>query len=130
MINFLLCKDQEENHTKKQVNEKWRNNLKMCNCCHFTSEFGPDLEHVMIGHFTSEFGPDLEQVMIGPQQRQLFEKAYKTGPLLGKGGFGTVYAGERIKDSLPVAIKVIKKVKIKRWCNDGHNCTKGSLLTT
>ena len=59
--------------------------------------------------------------MIGPQQRQLFEKAYKTGSLLGKGGFGTVYAGERTKDSLPVAIKVIKKVKIKRWCNDGHN---------
>ena len=44
-------------------------------------------------HLTSEFGPDLEPVMIGPQQRQLFEKAYKTGPLLGKGGFGTVYAG-------------------------------------
>ena len=54
--------------------------------------------------------------MTGPQQRQVFEKAYKMGPLLGKGGFGTVYAGERTKDSLSVAIKVIKKAKITQWC--------------
>ena len=48
--------------------------------------------------------------------RQPFERAYKMGLLLGKGGFGTVYAGERTKDSLPVAIKVIKKAKITQWC--------------
>ena len=54
--------------------------------------------------------------MTGPQQRQVFEMAYKMGPVLGKGGFGTVYTGERTKDSLSVAIKVIKKAKITQWC--------------
>ena len=67
-------------------------------------------------HFTSDFGPELEPMMTGPLQRQVFEMAYKMGPLLGKGGFGTVFAGERIKDSLSVAIKVIKKSKITQWC--------------
>ena len=66
-------------------------------------------------HFTSDFGPDLEPIMNG-LQRAPFEMAYKMGPLLGRGGFGTVYAGERTKDQLPVAIKVIKKAKITQWC--------------
>ena len=38
------------------------------------------------------------------------------GPELGKGGFGTVYAGERIKDCHAVAIKHIAKTKISEWC--------------
>ena len=78
-------------------------------------------------HFTSDFGPELEPIMSGPQQRQVFEKAYKLGPLLGKGGFGTVYAGERTKDSLAVAIKVIKKAKITQWCKVCHNFTTKDL---
>ena len=41
--------------------------------------------------------------------------------LVFNGGFGTVYAGERTKDSLSVAIKVIKKAKITQWCKvSGH----------
>jgi len=70
-------------------------------------------------HFTSDFGPDLEPIMNGPM-RAPFELAYKMGPLLGRGGFGTVYAGERTKDQLPVAIKVIKKAKITQWCKEDH----------
>ena len=68
-------------------------------------------------HFTSDFGPDLEPIMTpAGLQREAFERAYRMGALLGKGGFGTVYAGERTKDGLPVAIKVIKKAKITQWC--------------
>ena len=67
-------------------------------------------------HFISDFGPDLEPIMNANNRRQPFERAYKLGPLLGKGGFGTVYAGERTKDDLPVAVKVIKKSKITQWC--------------
>ena len=47
--------------------------------------------------------------------REPFEKAYKVYHVLGKGGFGIVYAGVRNHDGLQVAIKHIAKAKIKDW---------------
>lgn len=47
--------------------------------------------------------------------RDCFEKAYKIRHVLGKGGFGIVYAGVRNADGLDVAVKHIAKAKIKDW---------------
>merc|ERR1712051_144828 len=49
---------------------------------------------------------------MGMISRSEFDKKYTTCSLLGKGGFGAVYAGYRNSDHFPVAIKVINKNRI------------------
>lgn len=44
--------------------------------------------------------------------RSDFDRKYTTCSLLGKGGFGAVYAGYRNTDHFPVAIKVISKNRV------------------
>lgn len=67
-------------------------------------------------------GADLDQVQVGSarfQHREIFEKAYRVGRLIGRGGFGSVYAGVRLRDQKMVAIKHIGRDKIRLWCS-GH----------
>ncbi|XP_058717385.1 serine/threonine-protein kinase pim-1-like [Poecile atricapillus] len=45
----------------------------------------------------------------GPKER------YRVGSLLGRGGFGSVFAATRLSDGAPVAIKCVPRDRIRRW---------------
>lgn len=44
-----------------------------------------------------------------------FKRLYKLGPELGRGGFGAVYSGFRLKDNIPVAVKILPRENISSW---------------
>ncbi|KAB5567201.1 hypothetical protein PHYPO_G00230070 [Pangasianodon hypophthalmus] len=47
--------------------------------------------------------------------REGLEKQYRLGALLGSGGFGSVFAGQRISDGLQVAIKQVCHDRVQQW---------------
>ncbi|XP_028849797.1 serine/threonine-protein kinase pim-2 [Denticeps clupeoides] len=46
---------------------------------------------------------------------EAFERLYRCGDLLGSGGFGSVFAGQRVSDGTQVAIKQITRDRVLQW---------------
>jgi len=61
----------------------------------------------------------------GPRE---FHKLYKLGGILGKGGFGTVFAAIRKKDKTHVAVKEVYKAKIIKKTADGKTPLEVALM--
>ena len=58
---------------------------------------------------------DLHTTKLAPGKKEPLESQYQGGPLRGSGGFGLVYSGIRVANSLPVAIKHVEKDRISDW---------------
>ncbi|RMC09542.1 hypothetical protein DUI87_13695 [Hirundo rustica rustica] len=51
----------------------------------------------------------------GKAQHGLKEEQYRVGSLLGRGGFGSVFAATRLSDGAPVAIKRVPRNRVRHW---------------
>ncbi|KAF1643226.1 Serine/threonine-protein kinase pim-1, partial [Eudyptes chrysocome] len=55
-----------------------------------------------LAHLRSGTGGELHTAKLQPgKEKEPLEKLYQVGPLLGSGGFGSVYSGIRLSDSTP-----------------------------
>ncbi|NXT29578.1 PIM1 kinase, partial [Syrrhaptes paradoxus] len=69
-----------------------------------------------LAHLRSGTGGELHSAKLQPgKEWEPLETLYQVGPLLGSGGFGSVYSGIRISDNTPVAIKHVARDRISEW---------------
>ncbi|XP_054032342.1 serine/threonine-protein kinase pim-1 [Dryobates pubescens] len=69
-----------------------------------------------LAHLRSATGGELHSPKLqSGKEKEPLEKLYRVGPVLGSGGFGTVYSGIRLSDSTPVAIKHVARERISEW---------------
>nr|XP_033775065.1 serine/threonine-protein kinase pim-1 [Geotrypetes seraphini] len=70
-----------------------------------------------LAHLCSSPGGDLPGKLQLPtgREKEPLEKLYQVGPLLGSGGFGSVYSGIRLSDNAPVAIKHVSRDRVVDW---------------
>ncbi|TFJ97118.1 T-lymphocyte surface antigen Ly-9-like [Platysternon megacephalum] len=69
-----------------------------------------------LAHLCSGSGGELHPAKLQPgKDKEPLEKLYQVGPLLGSGGFGSVYSGTRLLDGTPVAIKHVAQDRISGW---------------
>ncbi|XP_042701945.2 serine/threonine-protein kinase pim-1-like [Chrysemys picta bellii] len=69
-----------------------------------------------LAHLCSGSGGELHPAKLQPgKDKEPLEKLYQVGPLLGSGGFGSVYSGTRLSDGAPVAIKHVAWDWISDW---------------
>ncbi|RMC03971.1 hypothetical protein DUI87_19308 [Hirundo rustica rustica] len=68
------------------------------------------------GKLVGELGQDFEGLgaLLGKAQHGLKEQ-YRVGSLLGRGGFGSVFAATRLSDGAPVAIKRVPRNRVRHW---------------
>lgn len=59
--------------------------------------------------------PPVPVLPLNARGGRALDETYRVGNVLGKGGFGTVYSGWRVRDGLSVAIKQVSKAKITAW---------------
>ncbi|XP_066062071.1 serine/threonine-protein kinase pim-1-like [Chamaea fasciata] len=61
-------------------------------------------------------GPSTDsQVSPAGKAQQGLQEQYRLGSLLGRGGFGRVFAGTRLSDGAPVAIKRVPRNRVRHW---------------
>ncbi|XP_062481644.1 serine/threonine-protein kinase pim-1 isoform X2 [Pezoporus occidentalis] len=69
-----------------------------------------------LAHLRSGTGGELHAAKLqAGKEKEPLERLYRVGPLLGSGGFGSVYSGVRLSDSAPVAIKHVARDRISSW---------------
>ncbi|NXF00495.1 PIM1 kinase, partial [Menura novaehollandiae] len=47
--------------------------------------------------------------------KKALQERYRLDSVVGRGGFGSVYAGTRLADGAPVAIKSVSRNRISHW---------------